>query len=98
MLREGALRALAAGNAGRAVDLATRLVGVDPLSEDAHVLLVRAFAATGDEVAVQRQLDTSVDLFRRELGEDLGPELLAAARISAGDGRRVGRRTCRSPR
>ena len=56
VLREGALRALAAGNAGRAVELATRLVGVDPLNEDAHVLLVRAFAATGDEVAVQRQL------------------------------------------
>jgi DNA-binding SARP family transcriptional activator len=81
VLREGALRALAAGNPARAVDLATRLIGVDPLSEDAHVLLVRAFAATGDEVAVQRQLDTSVDLFRLELGEDLRPELLAAARI-----------------
>ena len=86
VLREGALRALAAGNAARAVDLATRLIGVDPLSEDAHVLLVRGFAATGDEVAVQRQLDSSADLFRRELGEDLGPELMAAARIEPATG------------
>ena len=81
VLREGAMRALAARDPGRAVDLATRLVGVEPLSEDAHVLLVRAFAATGDEVAVQRQLDASVELFLLELGEDLGPELFEAARI-----------------
>jgi DNA-binding SARP family transcriptional activator len=81
VLREGALRALAAGNARNAVDLATRLVGTDPLDEDAHVLLVRAFAATGDEVAVERQLQASIDLFRRELGAELGPELYEAARM-----------------
>ena len=56
VLREGALRALASGIPDRAVGLATRLIGAEPLSEDAHVLLVRAFAATGDEVAVERQL------------------------------------------
>lgn len=79
VLREGALRALAAGHPRTAVDLATRLVGADPLNEDAHVLLVRAFAATGDEVAVERQMDASLDLFRREFGSDLGPELYSAA-------------------
>ena len=72
VLREGAFRALAAGNARAAVELATRLVAADPLNEDAHVLLVRAFAATGDDVAVQRQLSASVDLFRRELGVEPG--------------------------
>lgn len=81
VLREGALRALAAGNAREAVELATRLVSTDPLDEDAHVLLVRAFAATGDEIAVERQLTASADLFRRELGNDLGPELYEAARM-----------------
>ena len=81
VLREGALRALAAGNARDAVELATRLVSTDPLDEDAHVLLVRAFAATGDEIAVERQLTASADLFRRELGNDLGPELYEAARM-----------------
>src|SRR6476619_2788885 len=43
VLREGALRALASGNARTAVELATRLVAADPLNEDGHVLLVRAF-------------------------------------------------------
>ena len=83
VLREGALRTLAAGNAREAVELATRLVSTDPLDEDAHVLLVRAFAATGDEIAVERQLTASADLFRRELGNDLGPELYEAARMDA---------------
>ena len=75
------LRRLAAGNARDAVDLATRLVSTDPLDEDAHVLLVRAFAATGDEIAVERQLEASADLFRREFGSELGPELYEAARM-----------------
>ncbi|HEY8019213.1 MAG TPA: BTAD domain-containing putative transcriptional regulator [Actinomycetota bacterium] len=81
VLREGALRALAAGNPRHAVELATRLLGVDPLDEDAHVLLVRAFAATGDEVAVERQLNASLDLFRHELGVAPGTELYEAARM-----------------
>ena len=81
VLREGALRALAAGDTRGAVALATRLLGADPLSEDAHVLLVRAFAATGDEVAVERQLAASVDLFQREFGIDIAPELYGAARM-----------------
>ena len=81
VLREGSLRALAAGNARAAVELATRLVAADPLNEDAHVLLVRAFAASGDDVAVRRQLSASVDLFRRELGVEPGPELIEAGTI-----------------
>ena len=84
-LREGALRALAAGRSQRAVELATRLIGADPLNQDAHVLLVRAFAATGDEVAVERQLAASIDLFRRELGEEVGRELYEAARMAPDD-------------
>jgi len=81
VLREGALRALASGDTRTAVELATRLVAADPLNEDAHVLLVRAFAASGDEVAVERQLAASVDLFRRELGVEPGSELALAAVI-----------------
>ena len=72
---------LATGDARRAVELATRLVGADPLSEDAHILLVRAFAASGDEVAVESQLQASLQLFRDELGVDLGRELYEAARM-----------------
>src|SRR5207247_9162272 len=83
VLREGALRSLATGDARRAVGLATRLVGADPLSEDAHVLLVRAFAAAGDEVAVESQLKASLRLFRDELGVELGRELYEAARMDS---------------
>ena len=90
VLREGALRALAAGNERSAVELATRLVGADPLDEDAHVLLVRAFAATGDESAVQQQLTASAELFRVELGEDIAPALYAAARIGSAPPRAPG--------
>src|SRR5580765_6980933 len=90
VLREGALRAIAAGNVRAAVELATRLVGTDPLDQDAHVLLVRAFAATGDEAAVQDQLTASADLFRDELGEDIAPALYAAARIGVAPSRAPG--------
>src|SRR5436190_873671 len=83
VLREGALRALASGNARTAVDLATRLVAAAPLDEDAHALLIRAFAGSGDTIAVERQLAASIDLFRRELGVEPGPELAEAARMDA---------------
>ena len=84
VLREGALRMLASGDARSAVELATRLVTADPMNEDAHVLLIRAFAGTGDAVAVERQLAASLDLFRRELGVEPGPELAEAARMQTG--------------
>ena len=81
VLRDGALQALAAGDAARAVNLATRLVSLDALDEDSHVLLIRAFAGTGDRFAAERQLETSADLLRRELDVEPGPELAAAAKI-----------------
>jgi DNA-binding SARP family transcriptional activator len=83
VLREGALRALASGNARTAVDLATRLVAAAPLDEDAHALLIRAFAGTGDAIAVERQLAASIHLFRQELGVEPGRELAEAARMDA---------------
>ncbi len=82
VLREGALQALAAGDPAAAIGFATRLVGADPLNADAHVLLVRSFAAAQDETAVQEQLTTSRELFRDELGLDLGSELYEAARMA----------------
>jgi DNA-binding SARP family transcriptional activator len=81
VLREGALRALTSGDARRAVELATRFVAIEPLNEDAHALLIRAFAGTGDEVAVRRQLAASIDLFRRELGVEPTTDLARAAHI-----------------
>jgi len=90
VLREGALQALAAGEPAAAIGFATRLVGADPLNADAHVLLVRSFAAAGDETAVQEQLTTSRDLFRDELGLDLASELYEAARMAPRGPARLG--------
>jgi DNA-binding SARP family transcriptional activator len=78
-LREAARAKLAAGDAGRAVELAVRVVAASPLDEDAQELLIRAYAAGGDRAAAQRQRDSCVTLFRRELGTDPGQAILDAA-------------------
>ena len=78
-LREAARAKLAGGDADRAVELASRVVAASPLDEDAQELLIRAYAATGDRAAAQRQRDSCVALFRAELGTDPGPAVLEAA-------------------
>lgn len=83
ILREGALGALAAGRYETAIDLAARLVAIDPLSEEAQALLVRAYVAGGDHISAARQLEACTRLLRRELGQEPGPELAAALSVSA---------------
>lgn len=78
VLREAALSRLAGGAPGAAADLAYRLVGLDPLNENAHVLLVRCLAAAGDGVGAARQAAACRELFRRELGVTPGPALADA--------------------
>lgn len=78
-LHEEALRSLADGEPGRAVDLAGRLVALAPFEEIHHAVLVRALAASGDGVAAARRVAACRELFRRELGVEPGPELAAAA-------------------
>ena len=79
VLREAARAKLAAGDAARAVELASRLVTADALDEDAQELLIRAYATRGDRAAAERQRDACVALFRRELGTDPGEAILRAA-------------------
>jgi tetratricopeptide (TPR) repeat protein len=79
VLREAARAKLAAGDAVRAVGLASRLVAANPLDEDAQELLVRAYVASGDRAAAVIQRDACVALFRRELGTDPGVAVLHAA-------------------
>ena len=79
VLREAARAKLAAGDAARAVELASRLVTANSLDEDAQELLIRAYAKTGDRVAAERQRDACIALFRRELGTDPGEAVLRAA-------------------
>jgi DNA-binding SARP family transcriptional activator len=83
VLREAARARLAAGDAARAIELASRLVAADSLDEDAQELLIRAYAASGDGAAAERQRDACVRLFRRELGIDPGEAVLRAAELEA---------------
>ena len=81
VLREAARAKLAAGDAARAVELASRLVTANSLDEDAQELLIRAYVATGDRASAEHQRDACVALFRRELGTDPGGAVLRAAEI-----------------
>lgn len=79
VLREAALARLGAGDAAAAVELAGRLVGINPFDENFQTLLVRALAASGNGVEAARQVARCRDLFRRELGIDPSPALTAAS-------------------
>ena len=79
MLREGAVARLAAGDAGAAVELATRLVALDEFDEEAHALLIRAHVASGNQDAARRYLSATLDRFRRDLGTEPTATLVRAA-------------------
>ncbi len=79
LLRNEALSRLAEGDTGEAVRLASRLVTRDPLDENHHELLVRSFAADGDEHAAVCQAQACAKLFREELGREPGPAVREAA-------------------
>jgi DNA-binding SARP family transcriptional activator len=79
MLREGAIARLAAGEAGSAVELATRLVTLDEFDEEAHALLIRAHVASGNQAAARRYLTATLDRFRRDLGIEPSATLVRAA-------------------
>lgn len=80
VLREAALAQLAAGNADAAVRSATRLVALEPLDEAYQALLIRSYAIAGDDGAAASQLAACVDLFRRELGVEVGRTVTSAIR------------------
>ena len=79
MLREAAVARLAAGDAGSAVELATRLVALDEFDEEAHALLIRAHVASGNQDAARRYLSATLDRFRRDLGTEPTATLIRAA-------------------
>lgn len=79
VLHEAALARLAAGQGDAAIDLAARLVVMDPFEENYQETLIRSHAATGDREGAARQLAACVELFRRELGVEPGPAVYAAA-------------------
>ena len=79
ILHEAALARLAGGHGDAAIDLAARLVAMDPFDENHQETLIRAHAATGDRQGAARQLAACVELFRRELAVEPGPAVYAAA-------------------
>ena len=82
ILREAANARLAAGDAGAAIDLATRLVAIDEFDEEAQALLIRAHTAAGHGDEARRYLSATLDRFRRELGVEPSITLVRAAETS----------------
>jgi DNA-binding SARP family transcriptional activator len=80
LMGEAALQRLASGDAPGAQELAARLVSLDPLELRWQELLIRCLARSGDRVGAERQVAVCEELFMRELGIPLGPELGMAAR------------------
>src|SRR5439155_1987834 len=63
----------AQGKIAAAIQTARRLLGIDPLQESVHRVLMRLFAQTGRREAALRQYELCVGLLKREL--QLEPEL-----------------------
>lgn len=83
ILREAALSRLAAGDADHAIDLAARLVALEPFDESYQALLIRSYATSGDREGAARQLTACIALFQKELGVEPGPAVAAAVNLSA---------------
>jgi DNA-binding SARP family transcriptional activator/pimeloyl-ACP methyl ester carboxylesterase len=77
-------RELAAGDPRAAIATATRLVGLDPLSESAQRHLINAHLRAGDRAAAERQYEACARLLRAELGVEPDAQtraLLAMPRV-----------------
>lgn len=82
VLREGALSALAAGEHDIGIDLAARLVALDPLHEESQALLIRSYMVAGDRIAAARQAEACTQLLQRQLGVDPGAEVTSALSVA----------------
>jgi DNA-binding SARP family transcriptional activator len=71
---------LAAGRPRDCVAVAERLVAIDPLREDVHARMIRAYLRLGNRSAARRQLEYAMTMVRRDLGLAPGPELAALGR------------------
>ena len=90
VLHEGALAALAYGDAPAAVRRATQLVELNRFDENAHALLVRCLRAAGDVDGAARQIASCEDLFRRELGIEMSPAVRSAGLTAPRQARGLG--------
>jgi DNA-binding SARP family transcriptional activator len=83
-LREAALARLVSGREDEAIGLAARLVAMNPFEESYQELLIRSYAAGGDQDGASRQLAAVIGLYRRELGVEPGPAVFTAAQAAGG--------------
>ena len=91
ILHEAALATLAQGDAAAALDLASRLVELDPLDENTQALYVRCLARTGDVTGARRHVDACTKMFRRELGVEPTAALREALEVRRPAARPSGR-------
>jgi len=80
-----AKRLLAEGAHGEALAVALQLVGLDPLREHSHRLVMRIHAANGERSLALAQFRACAELLNRELGVLPSPETAALARAIAAD-------------
>lgn len=86
-LRRAAFSLLAEGNAAAALNFASGAVARNVLDESNHELLVRCFAALGDDEGALRQVAVCEDVLAREFGALASPALHLAARPMEATGR-----------
>lgn len=90
LLREAALQRLARGERDQAVALAERVVELEPLDENAAVLLVRALRMAGRADEARSVATSTTDRLRRELGTGPSAALTAALHASRDAGGHTG--------
>ena len=69
LMASAAARATA-GEVGDAIELAQRLLALDPASEEGHRLLIELYGRSGRRAAALRQYEVCVAALRRHLGAD----------------------------
>src|SRR6478609_7796590 len=61
-----------------AIGLAVRAIGMNPLDEHHHALLIRLYRMAGDDARAAKQFAACTEILDRELGVAPGPAVLAA--------------------
>ena len=78
LLHEGALGSMSRGDVDAAIGLAVRAIGMNPLDEHHHALLIRLYRMAGDDARAAKQFAACTEILDRELGVAPGPAVLAA--------------------
>ena len=76
VLERAAEQNLKEGNTNGAIDLARRIVTIDPLRDAGQAVLIRILAQQGERAAAIQQFNSYQETLRRELDVGPGPELL----------------------